>query len=88
MSLGDLLSGIDAQKAGEAVAVALIGAVVKEAAERLGPDKVAAARVVADAVIDHLPVELLRAALDDADVRRAKALKAAADLAAFGTENP
>jgi hypothetical protein len=85
MSLGDLLADGAARRAGEAVAAALIGAVVREAAERIGPDKAAAARVVADAVLDHIPVDLLREALTEAATRRANA---AADLAEDAKHGP
>lgn len=84
MSFDDVLAQLAASRAAETVATALVGAVVREAASRIGPDKVGLARALVDSALDVVPVEVLRQMLDDAAVRRANAIADTAEGAKFG----
>jgi hypothetical protein len=84
MSLADVVSDMVTRKTAETVATALVGAVVREAASRIGPDKVGLARTLVDSALDVVPVEVLRQMLDDAAVRRANAIADAAEDAKHG----
>lgn len=84
MSLADVVSEMVTRKTAETVATALVGAVVREAAQRIGPDKVGLARTLVDAALDHVPVDVLRQMLDDAAVRRANAIADKGEEAKFG----
>lgn len=84
MSLGDVLAEQAANAAKSSVVTALVGALVREAAALIGPDKVDLARGLVSHAAELVPVEVLRQFLDDEAVRRANAVADTAEDAKFG----